>query len=486
MRLAAILVLALMLARSFAAGAAGFAGGPPPPPPAGASCLPAEQSQALRASLPPPAGARSVTSTLYADPMPGGINSFGRTVTNYVDLDPSTGLLDWNCGSVTYDGHTGVDIEIRDFCDMDAGVPILCAAPGTVAQTHDGEFDRQTQWLSGVTANDVIVQHADGSYADYWHMRKGSVRVTTGQAVATGDTLGFVGSSGFSSGPHLHFETQDGGTREPYLGSCNPGASRWISQGPYVWTYPFQLFNSGVTTLVPTWPTVCERPPSKTHFSAGSPVYGWIRTRNILFNDQLTYQWYSPLGPYSSHSFSPGTSYASSFWYVWWTMPTSASYFGSWHLDILRNGVTIASIPYVLDGNANQAPTLPSRTLWVHANGSIDVDLAGQDADGSVFWHNLQTGPVHGVATLGNTRRHLLHYVPAPGYVGADSVTVYATDDENLNGPAAVVHFNVSNLVAVGPAPAPSLELAPPSPNPVRAGSRFAFRLPVQGLRIVF
>jgi hypothetical protein len=374
-----------------------------------------------------------------------------------------------------------VDIEIRDFYDMDAGVPILCAAPGTVVQTHDGEFDRQTQWLSGVTANDVIVQHADGSYAYYWHMRKGSVRVITGQAVATGDTLGFVGSSGYSSGPHLHFETQDGGTREPYLGPCNPGASRWLSQGPYVWTYPFQLFNSGLTTLRPSWATVCERPPSKTNFTAGSPVYGWVRVRNILSNDQLTYQWYSPLGPYSSSSFSAGTSYTSSYWYAGLPMPTSPSYFGSWHLDILRNAFTIASIPYVLDGNANQAPTIPVRTLWVRANGSIDVDLAGQDADGSVFWHNLLTGPAHGAATLGNTRRHLLHYVPTPGYVGPDSVTVYATDDENLDGPATVVHFNISNLLAVGPDPAPLLELGAPWPNPVRAGSRITFDLPAAG-----
>lgn len=196
------LALAVMLlagaARSQVAG-----GGAPGPPPAGGDCITAPERAATaaavaRAHLAVPAGPERVEVTFYADPMPGGINSFGRTVTNYVDLDPTTGSLrDWNCGTVTYDGHTGDDIEIRDFYDMDAGVPILCAAPGTVVATHDGEFDRQTQWLSGVTANSVTVQHADGSQALYWHMRKGSVRPVVGQVVATGDTLGMVGSSGF-------------------------------------------------------------------------------------------------------------------------------------------------------------------------------------------------------------------------------------------------------------------------------------------------
>ena len=462
--------------------ASGSGGGPEPTPPAGLSCLPSALSEALRATLPPPAArAQGVQATLYADPMPGGTNSFGRTITNYVDLDPTTGILDWNCGGVTYDGHTGNDIEIRDFYDMDAGVPVLCAAPGTVAQTHDGEFDRQTQWLAGVTANDVIVQHADGSYAYYWHMRKGSVRVSVGQPVATGDTLGMVGSSGFSSGPHLHFETYDGGTREPYTGSCNAVPSRWLSQLPYVWSYPFELFGAGVMNRAPDWPTLCERPPSKTHFTAGSGVYGWIRARNLAAADIVTYNWYSPLGIYSSYNFHPSGSYSSSWWWVWWTMPTSPAYFGAWHLDIFRNGILVTSQPYTLDAAPNQLPTIASRSLFVPANGALDVDLAGTDPDGSVFWHNLQGGPAHGTATLGDTRRHLLHYVPTPGYTGPDSATVYATDDENADGPASVIRFNVTNLLAVGPAAGTPLELSAPAPNPAAAGSRIAFRLPVAG-----
>lgn len=99
------------------------------------------------------------------------------------------------------------------------GVPILAAADGIVTFSHDGEFDRNTQ-CSG-TANAVIVTSPDGTVEWYWHMRKGSVRVLTGATVHVGDTLGFVGSSGCSSAPHLHFEVHDdlGNVFEPYQGT---------------------------------------------------------------------------------------------------------------------------------------------------------------------------------------------------------------------------------------------------------------------------
>ncbi len=55
---------------------------------------------------------------LFADPMGnGGMNSFGKTVTNYVDHDTSNGLLDYKGVSITYNGHRGTDIELLNFYD---------------------------------------------------------------------------------------------------------------------------------------------------------------------------------------------------------------------------------------------------------------------------------------------------------------------------------------------------------------------------------
>src|SRR5881628_589231 len=120
-------------------------GGPIP----AAICIQPDAFQDLRRAAPSPT--LPAVPPLYSDPMGGGgTNSFGKPIVNYVDLDPgSPGILDYRCGDLTYDGHQGTDITISDFYDMDEGVPVLCAAPGTVLQTHDGEFDRQTVWIPG-------------------------------------------------------------------------------------------------------------------------------------------------------------------------------------------------------------------------------------------------------------------------------------------------------------------------------------------------
>lgn len=75
----------------------------------------------------------------------GGMNSPGKSVVNYVDLDASSGLRDYGCGTVTYDGHQGTDMEILNFYEMDEGVAVLSAAQGVVIYTHDGEYDRETE-----------------------------------------------------------------------------------------------------------------------------------------------------------------------------------------------------------------------------------------------------------------------------------------------------------------------------------------------------
>lgn len=472
-------LLCLSIAASPASAQQHGGGSVPVAPPVGSeACRPALDPALL--VLPSSPGTSNTQVTLYADPMGGGINSFGRTISNYVDLAPAANTLqDWHCGVTTYDGHQGIDIGILDFYEMDDGVPILAAAPGTVVARQDGQFDRRTEWINGVQANYVIVQHADGSLAYYWHMRKGSVQPILGQVVNTGDVLGMVGSSGFSSGPHLHFETQDGGTREPYTGVCQPAASRWAAQGPYVWDLPFALETHGLTTIPVTWPLLCERPPSKTHVKAGTPIYSWIRPRNLSSSDQLTWRFYSPLGLRTSYSWFPSGTYSSSWWYVFWNLPTTANLFGPWRVEILRQGVLIATQEFTLDANNNQLPVIPTATYPVAISSSYTLALGGSDADGSVFWHNLVSPPAHGTATFEGSRRRRIVYIPTPGYVGTDSIQVQAQDDENALGPLTTIRFDVSNL-GVEPAEHTSLTLRA-TPQPVRGRGTLEYTLPRAG-----
>jgi len=163
--------------------------------------------------------------------------------TAYVDENTAAGAIsDWHCGTNTYDGHQGTDICIWPFpfYKMDNNqIEVIAAAAGTILAKSDGHFDRNCA-SNNDTANYIIIQHADGSCALYWHMKSGSVTTKAiSQTVTVGEYLGCVGSSGSSTGPHLHFEVWNGtfssSYKDPYSGTCNTlnSNSWWASQKPY-------------------------------------------------------------------------------------------------------------------------------------------------------------------------------------------------------------------------------------------------------------
>ena len=140
--------------------------------------------------------------------------------SNYVDLQSGIGLFDYFCRGATYDGHGGNDIIIRDFVEMDEGRIILAAVEGIVIGVEDGHFDRNTTSNTD-PSNYVILEHSDGTQTEYLHLRKWSTMVHVGQEVFEGQPLGYMGSSGSSTDPHLHFGVvQAGVTVEPYAGPC--------------------------------------------------------------------------------------------------------------------------------------------------------------------------------------------------------------------------------------------------------------------------
>ncbi len=86
--------------------------------------------------------------------------------------------------------HTGVDFR------AEPGSPILATAPGkVVAAEYNGGY-----------GNMVEVEHANGLSTRYAHMS--AISVSVGQTVKAGSVLGKVGSTGRSTGPHLHYETR--------------------------------------------------------------------------------------------------------------------------------------------------------------------------------------------------------------------------------------------------------------------------------------
>jgi hypothetical protein len=98
------------------------------------------------------------------------------------------------------------------------GQPIRAAAGGVVVAVADGapddrKFDPATIATDGpmkIWGNYVVVDHRNGEYSLYGHIRQGSSRVRTGQQIRRGDVIAAIGASGSSKFPHLHYELQTG------------------------------------------------------------------------------------------------------------------------------------------------------------------------------------------------------------------------------------------------------------------------------------
>lgn len=87
--------------------------------------------------------------------------------------------------------HTGVDFAAPQ------GTPVKAAAAGTVVVAGGG----------GSYGNHVVVKHSDGVYTLYAHLS--AISTSVGAQVSAGDVIGAVGSTGNSTGPHLHFELRN-------------------------------------------------------------------------------------------------------------------------------------------------------------------------------------------------------------------------------------------------------------------------------------
>ena len=126
----------------------------------------------------------------------------------------ATGSYIWPCPSSTYvtsrygyrthpifgdqRPHSGIDISAN------TGATIVAADSGTVSvATYSDSY-----------GNYVTIYHSNGTYTLYAHMS--SLAVSAGQSVSQGDTIGYAGSTGWATGPHLHFEIRaNGGTVDP-------------------------------------------------------------------------------------------------------------------------------------------------------------------------------------------------------------------------------------------------------------------------------
>jgi murein DD-endopeptidase MepM/ murein hydrolase activator NlpD len=111
-------------------------------------------------------------------------------------------------GSLWSDAHTGLDFAAPE------GTPVMATAAGEVTSTgYDGAY-----------GNQVVITHDDGT--ETWYCHLSSFSVSPGESVEAGTTIGAIGSTGNTTGPHLHLEVHPGGEApvDPYAYLQEQGA----------------------------------------------------------------------------------------------------------------------------------------------------------------------------------------------------------------------------------------------------------------------
>ncbi|WMX44684.1 M23 family metallopeptidase [Streptomyces roseicoloratus] len=106
---------------------------------------------------------------------------------SYVSTGYKAGGSLWSSGS-----HSGVDFHAA------YGTKVVSVGSGTVVEAGWG----------GAYGKNIVIRMHDGTYTQYGHLSAITVRV--GQKVTPGEQIGVSGSSGNSTGPHLHFEARTG------------------------------------------------------------------------------------------------------------------------------------------------------------------------------------------------------------------------------------------------------------------------------------
>ncbi len=100
--------------------------------------------------------------------------------------------------------HTGANQYAIDW-KMPEGTPVRAARGGVVVKVKDDSDTGGPSMDYDRFNNYVLIRHDDGTLAHYCHLQKGGCVVKPGQIVETGQLIAHSGSTGFSSGPHLHF-----------------------------------------------------------------------------------------------------------------------------------------------------------------------------------------------------------------------------------------------------------------------------------------
>ena len=146
-----------------------------------------------------------------------------------------TSLFGWRTLNGKYEHHDGIDFVDANRKEKTSDVYINAFADGKVVLCGYGNS----------VGNYVDLLHSGNILTRYHHMKNNSVRVTAGQQVKKGDILGIMGTTGYSTGIHLHFGVKENST--------------YYTNGVYVDPMPYF---TGEKTISSTEPPPLVPPPN--------------------------------------------------------------------------------------------------------------------------------------------------------------------------------------------------------------------------------
>lgn len=251
----------------------------------------------------------------------------GKTcfVQKYVDVAPGPEIQDYLCGHASDEGHSGTDFRLLNVAKA-AGVVVKAAAPGTVAKTREGVPDKivqsqeEAQQVSSYgLGNAVVIDHGEGWQTIYGHMRKGSLKVRSGDHVEAGTPIGEIGLSGLTEYAHVHFEVRHNGkVVDPYTGitestACATDAA--TATAGSLWSPEVLAATASNETRIldvgfagaPVTPSDLEVGP-KPEAAAGPTSPGLVfyaRAMNMREGDQLRFVLDGPGGWGQEHAMPP-------------------------------------------------------------------------------------------------------------------------------------------------------------------------------------
>lgn len=233
-------------------------------------------------------------------------------IQQYLDQDASDGWKDYQCSSLSYEGHKGTDFALPTLEAMNKGVNVIAAAPGKVVAVRDGMDDEYytKDSIAKVAGRDcgnrVAISHGAGWITDYCHLKKGSVALKKGDRVAMGDVLGQIGMSGRAQFPHLHFSVQHRGKPvDPFAPKGVTTCAAPVEKTLWLDTPEYQaggLIEIGFAPDVPKFAAVkAGKTPREIEADAPNLVL-WLFAYGLKTGDVIDYGFTGPEGVNFSNS----------------------------------------------------------------------------------------------------------------------------------------------------------------------------------------